>query len=45
MALLPLRPVRLPKAAEQFYDGWLADLEGELVASATATAIVRAFPK
>src|SRR5687767_13057259 len=33
MALLPLRPVRLPKAAEQFYDGWLADLEGELAAS------------
>jgi acetyltransferase-like isoleucine patch superfamily enzyme len=33
MALLPLRTVRLPKAAEQFYDGWLADLEGELAAS------------
>jgi acetyltransferase-like isoleucine patch superfamily enzyme len=33
MALLPLRSVRLPKAAEQFYDGWLADLEGELAAS------------
>ncbi len=32
MALLPLRTVRLPKAAEQFYDGWLADLEGELAA-------------
>ena len=33
MALLPLRTVRLPKAAEQFYDGWLADLEDELAAS------------
>jgi acetyltransferase-like isoleucine patch superfamily enzyme len=33
MALLPLRTVRLPKAAEQFYDGWLADLDGELAAS------------
>ncbi len=33
MALLPLRTVRLPKAAEQFYDGWLADLAGELAAS------------
>jgi acetyltransferase-like isoleucine patch superfamily enzyme len=33
MALLPLRTVRLPKAAEQFYDGWLADLEAELAAS------------
>jgi acetyltransferase-like isoleucine patch superfamily enzyme len=32
MALLPLRTVRLPKAAEQFYDGWLADLEAELAA-------------
>jgi acetyltransferase-like isoleucine patch superfamily enzyme len=32
MALLPLRSVRPPKAAEQFYDGWLADLEGELAA-------------
>src|SRR5918997_5898659 len=30
MALLPLREVRLPKAAEQFYDGWLADLEAQL---------------
>jgi acetyltransferase-like isoleucine patch superfamily enzyme len=30
MVLLPLRPVRLPKATEQFYDGWLADLEGLL---------------
>ena len=27
MAILPLRTVRLPKAAEQFYDGWLADIE------------------
>ncbi|MFL5402269.1 MAG: acyltransferase [Gemmatimonadales bacterium] len=26
MAHLPLRPVRLPKATEQFFDGWLADL-------------------
>ncbi len=33
MALLPLRTVRLPKAAEQFCDGWLADLQGELAAS------------
>ena len=32
MAILPLRTVRLPKATEQFYDGWLADLEGELAA-------------
>jgi acetyltransferase-like isoleucine patch superfamily enzyme len=30
MVLLPLRPVRLPKATEQFYDGWLADLEAQL---------------
>lgn len=30
MVLLPLRPVRLPKAAEQFYDGWLADVEAHL---------------
>jgi acetyltransferase-like isoleucine patch superfamily enzyme len=30
MVLLPLRQVRLPKAAEQFYDGWLADLEAQL---------------
>jgi acetyltransferase-like isoleucine patch superfamily enzyme len=30
MVLLPLRQVRLPKATEQFYDGWLADLEGQL---------------
>jgi acetyltransferase-like isoleucine patch superfamily enzyme len=32
MAILPLRAVRLPVAAEQFYDGWLADLEAELAA-------------
>jgi len=30
MVLLPLRPVRLPKAAEQFYDGWLADFDAQL---------------
>jgi hypothetical protein len=30
MVLLPLREVRLPKATEQFYDGWLADLEAQL---------------
>ena len=30
MALLPLRSVRLPKATEQFYDGWLAELEEQL---------------
>jgi acetyltransferase-like isoleucine patch superfamily enzyme len=30
MVMLPLRQVRLPKATEQFYDGWLADLEGQL---------------
>jgi acetyltransferase-like isoleucine patch superfamily enzyme len=30
MVLLPLREVRLPKATEQFYDRWLADLEGQL---------------
>jgi acetyltransferase-like isoleucine patch superfamily enzyme len=30
MVLLPLRPVRLPKATEQFYDGWVADLEAQL---------------
>jgi acetyltransferase-like isoleucine patch superfamily enzyme len=30
MVLLPLREVRLPKATEQFYDGWLADLETQL---------------
>ena len=32
MALLPLRSVRLPTAAEQFYDGWLADLQTQLAA-------------
>ena len=32
MALLPLRTVRLPTAAEQFYDGWLADLQTQLAA-------------
>jgi len=32
MALLPLRTVHLPTAAEQFYDGWLADLEAQLSA-------------
>jgi acetyltransferase-like isoleucine patch superfamily enzyme len=30
MVLLPLRQVRLPKATEKFYDGWLADLEAQL---------------
>jgi acetyltransferase-like isoleucine patch superfamily enzyme len=30
MVLLPLREVRLPKAAEQYYDGWLADLDEQL---------------
>jgi acetyltransferase-like isoleucine patch superfamily enzyme len=30
MVLLPLRSIRLPKATEQFYDGWLADLEAQL---------------
>src|ERR671921_1838322 len=30
MVQLPLREVRLPKATEQFYDGWLADLEAQL---------------
>lgn len=30
MAILPLRTVRLPTATEQFYDGWLADLEAQL---------------
>jgi len=30
MAILPLRPVRLPTAAEQFYDGWVADVEAQL---------------
>jgi acetyltransferase-like isoleucine patch superfamily enzyme len=32
MVLLPLRQVRLPKATEQFYDGWLADLDAQLSA-------------
>jgi acetyltransferase-like isoleucine patch superfamily enzyme len=32
MALLPLRTVRIPKATEQFYDGWLADLQTQLTA-------------
>ena len=30
MAHLPLRSVRLPKATEQFFDGWLAELEDQL---------------
>jgi acetyltransferase-like isoleucine patch superfamily enzyme len=30
MVLLPLREVRIPKATEQFFDGWLADLEAQL---------------
>jgi acetyltransferase-like isoleucine patch superfamily enzyme len=30
MVLLPLRQVRIPKATEKFYDGWLADLEAQL---------------
>ena len=30
MVMLPLRQVRLPKAAEQYFDGWLADLDAEL---------------
>jgi acetyltransferase-like isoleucine patch superfamily enzyme len=30
MVLLPLRQVRLPKATEKFYDGWLTDLEAQL---------------
>jgi acetyltransferase-like isoleucine patch superfamily enzyme len=30
MVLLPLRQVRLPKATEKFYDGWLADVEAQL---------------
>src|SRR5688572_8775850 len=33
MAILPLRPVRLPTATEQFYDGWLADLGAQLAES------------
>jgi acetyltransferase-like isoleucine patch superfamily enzyme len=32
MVHLPLRGVRLPSATEKFYDGWLADLEGQLAA-------------
>jgi acetyltransferase-like isoleucine patch superfamily enzyme len=32
MVLLPLRDVRMPKATEQFYDGWLADIETQLAA-------------
>jgi len=32
MAILPLRTVRLPTATEQFYDGWLADLQAQLTA-------------
>ncbi|HEY8197101.1 MAG TPA: acyltransferase [Gemmatimonadales bacterium] len=32
MAILPLRAVRLPTATEQFYDGWLADLQSHLTA-------------
>ncbi|MEO8088963.1 MAG: acyltransferase [Gemmatimonadales bacterium] len=32
MAILPLRPVRLPTATEQFYDGWLADVQAQLTA-------------
>src|SRR6059036_1944560 len=30
MVLLPLREVRIPKATEQFFDGWLADLEAQI---------------
>ena len=30
MVHLPLRPVRLPSATEQFFDGWLADVEAQL---------------
>jgi acetyltransferase-like isoleucine patch superfamily enzyme len=30
MVLLPLREVRIPKATERFYDGWLADVEAQL---------------
>jgi acetyltransferase-like isoleucine patch superfamily enzyme len=30
MVHLPLRGVRLPSATEKFFDGWLADLEGQL---------------
>ena len=32
MVLLPLRDVRLPKATEQFYGGWLTDIETQLAA-------------
>jgi acetyltransferase-like isoleucine patch superfamily enzyme len=32
MVHLPLRGVRLPSATEKFFDGWLADLEGQLAA-------------
>ncbi|HEX7338164.1 MAG TPA: acyltransferase [Gemmatimonadales bacterium] len=32
MVHLPLRAVRLPSATEKFFDGWLADLEGQLAA-------------
>lgn len=30
MVMLPLRQVRLPKATEQYFDGWLADLDAQL---------------
>ena len=30
MVMLPLRQVRLPKAAEQYFDGWLVDLDAQL---------------
>jgi acetyltransferase-like isoleucine patch superfamily enzyme len=30
MVHLPLRALRLPKATEQFFDGWLADVEAQL---------------
>jgi acetyltransferase-like isoleucine patch superfamily enzyme len=32
MVHLPLRGVRLPSATEKYFDGWLADLEGQLAA-------------
>ena len=32
MAILPLRAVRLPKATEQFFDGWLSEVEAQLAA-------------
>ena len=35
MVLLPLRQVRLPKATEKFYDGWLADLEAQVAEPGT----------